>query len=41
MDKLDDVNLILGQPHFIKTADAVYETLAGSSPRGEGIGRYS
>lgn len=39
MDKLDDVNLILGQPHFIKTADNVSETLAGSSPREESIGR--
>lgn len=27
-----DVNLILGQSHFIKTVDDVYEALAGSSP---------
>jgi len=37
--KPDDANLILGQPHFIKTADNVSETLAGSSPREESIGR--
>jgi hypothetical protein len=27
-----DVNVILGQSHFIKTVDDVYETLAGSVP---------
>jgi hypothetical protein len=33
IEKPDDVNLILGQSHFIKTVDDVYEALAGSSPR--------
>jgi adenosine/AMP kinase len=32
IDKPDDVNLILGQSHFIKTVDDVYEALAGSAP---------
>jgi uncharacterized protein len=32
IDKPDDVNLIVGQSHFIKTVDDVYEALAGSSP---------
>ena len=32
IEKPDDVNLILGQSHFIKTVDDVYEALAGSSP---------
>jgi hypothetical protein len=32
IEKPDDVNLILGQSHFIKTVEDVYETLAGSSP---------
>jgi adenosine/AMP kinase len=27
-----ELNLILGQAHFIKTVDDLYETLAGSSP---------
>jgi hypothetical protein len=33
IDKPDDVNLILGQSHFIKTVEDVYETLAGSVPQ--------
>lgn len=33
LEKPDDVNLILGQSHFIKTVEDVYEALAGSSPR--------
>ncbi|HEU5263794.1 MAG TPA: adenosine-specific kinase, partial [Gaiellaceae bacterium] len=32
IEKPDDVNVILGQSHFIKTVDDVYEALAGSSP---------
>ena len=32
IEKPDDVNLILGQSHFIKTVDDVYEALAGSAP---------
>jgi hypothetical protein len=31
--KPDDVNLVLGQSHFIKTVEDVYEALAGSSPQ--------
>jgi adenosine/AMP kinase len=31
VEKPDDVNLILGQSHFIKTVEDVYEALAGSS----------
>ena len=30
--KPDEVNLILGQAHFIKTVEDLHETLAGSSP---------
>jgi len=33
IDKPDDVNLIFGQSHFIKTVEDLHETLAGSSPR--------
>jgi uncharacterized protein len=32
IDKPDDVNLILGQSHFIKTVEDLHEVLAGSSP---------
>lgn len=32
IEKPDEVNLILGQSHFIKTVEDVYEALAGSSP---------
>jgi uncharacterized protein len=32
IEKPEDVNLILGQSHFIKTVDDLYEALAGSSP---------
>ncbi len=32
VDKPDDVNLILGQSHFIKTVEDLHEVLAGSSP---------
>lgn len=32
IEKPDDVNVILGQAHFIKTVDDVFEALAGSSP---------
>jgi adenosine/AMP kinase len=32
IDKPEDLNLILGQSHFIKTVEDLYETLAGSSP---------
>jgi adenosine/AMP kinase len=33
IEKPEDVNLILGQSHFIKTVEDVYEALAGSSPQ--------
>ena len=33
VEKPDDANVILGQSHFIKTVDDVYEALAGSSHR--------
>jgi uncharacterized protein len=32
IEKPEDVNVILGQSHFIKTIDDVYEALIGSSP---------
>jgi uncharacterized protein len=32
VDKPDDVNVIIGQSHFIKTVDDLHETLAGVSP---------
>lgn len=32
IEKPDDLNLVLGQAHFIKTVDDLHETLAGSSP---------
>lgn len=32
IDKPEDLNLILGQAHFIKTVEDLYEALAGSSP---------
>jgi uncharacterized protein len=32
IDKPEDLNFILGQSHFIKTVEDLYETLAGSSP---------
>ena len=32
VDKPDELNVILGQAHFIKTVEDVYEALAGSSP---------
>ena len=32
IEKPDDVNLILGQAHFIKTVEDLHETLAGASP---------
>ena len=32
VDKPADVNLILGQSHFIKTVEDLYETLVGSVP---------
>jgi adenosine/AMP kinase len=32
IDKPDDLNLVLGQSHFIKTVEDVHEVLAGSSP---------
>jgi len=33
IDKPADVNVVLGQSHFIKTVDDVYEALASSSPQ--------
>jgi adenosine/AMP kinase len=32
IEKPEDVNVILGQSHFIKTVDDVYEALVGSGP---------
>ena len=32
IDKPDDVNLILGQAHFIKTVEDLHETLVGAVP---------
>jgi uncharacterized protein len=32
LDKPDDVNVILGQAHFIKTVEDLHEALAGVSP---------
>lgn len=32
VEKPEDVNVVLGQAHFVKTVDDVYEALAGSSP---------
>src|SRR5439155_4084092 len=32
IEKPEDLNLILGQSHFIKTVEDLYETLAGASP---------
>ena len=32
IEKPDDFNLVLGQSHFIKTVEDVYEALAGTSP---------
>jgi len=32
IEKPEELNLILGQAHFIKTVEDLYETLAGSSP---------
>lgn len=32
IDKPDDVNVIIGQSHFVKTVEDLYEALAGSSP---------
>ena len=32
IEKPEDANVILGQSHFIKTIDDVYEALVGSSP---------
>lgn len=32
IEKPEDLNLVLGQAHFIKTVDDLHETLAGSSP---------
>lgn len=32
IDKPDDVNVIVGQSHFVKTVEDLYEALVGSSP---------
>ena len=32
IDKPDELNVILGQAHFIKTVEDLYEALSGSSP---------
>jgi len=32
IEKPEDLNLILGQSHFIKTVEDLYETLVGASP---------
>ena len=33
VEKPEDVNLVLGQSHFIKTVEDLHEALAGSSPQ--------
>ena len=33
IEKPDELNLVLGQAHFIKTVDDLHEALAGSSPQ--------
>ncbi len=33
VDKPDELNLILGQAHFIKTVEDLHETLAGAAPQ--------
>jgi uncharacterized protein len=33
IDRPDDVNVIIGQSHFIKTVEDLHEALAGSSPQ--------
>jgi uncharacterized protein len=33
IDKPDDLNVILGQSHFIKTVEDIHEVLAGASPQ--------
>jgi uncharacterized protein len=33
IEKPDDLNVIIGQAHFIKTIEDLHETLAGSSPQ--------
>ncbi|RPH65137.1 MAG: hypothetical protein EHM78_25865 [Myxococcaceae bacterium] len=33
IEKPDDVNVIVGQSHFIKTVEDLHETLAGASPQ--------
>jgi adenosine/AMP kinase len=33
IEKSEEINLILGQSHFIKTVEDVFEALAGSSPQ--------
>ena len=32
IEKPDDVNVVIGQAHFIKTVDDLHEALAGVSP---------
>ena len=32
IDKPDDVNVVIGQAHFIKTVDDLHEALVGVSP---------
>ena len=32
VEKPDDLNIIIGQAHFIKTVEDIYETLIESSP---------
>jgi uncharacterized protein len=33
IEKSDDLNVIVGQAHFIKTVEDLHEALAGSSPQ--------
>jgi adenosine/AMP kinase len=33
VEKPDDLNVILGQSHFIKTVEDIHEVLAGASPQ--------
>ncbi len=39
IDKPDDMNVIVGQSHFIKTVEDVHEALAGVSPISGSVSR--
>ena len=35
IEKPEDVNIIIGQSHFIKTAEDIYEAMVNSTPGGK------